>query len=267
MSLLKNFLKISVNIISIIILGMLVFIICLNQLRYPDIYTNALEKSNFYSSIESNNNTLLNYISSPQRDLKSLINKKLENLLAYLRSDSEELDLKIQINKTLIKQEICGENKQINCKSINMSSEDLAKIPETIDIKDYDTQNKIPQLRKYLSYYYFIIFSLVVLFLFFILLVYILNKDSKKHFLINLGIIFTISGINEIVSSLLSVSLSQKILNQLTLDNVNYSSAIKSAFMSILKFIMARLMFFGIILITIGIIIIVISFFKSEVKK
>lgn len=268
-----------VSIICIVLLSMVMLTISMNQLLYPKIYTNALEKSNFYDSFQLNDSNLINYFVLPETGLKGLINQKIGNLLAYLRADSEDLDLKIYLNKSLISKTfakqiesvpICSQTVQYNCR-VNISEKEFGKILQStipdalkkdyIDLRDYDTKNQLPLLRRYFGYYYISLYSLIGLTLIFIIFLLLLNKGSFKNYFRSFGSVFTITGISGVISSFISSSLGQRIIEKMAVQQGDLNAMLKSLVMNIINSLMNRFRFLSFILIAMGLFLLLISFF------
>ena len=144
-------------------------------LLYPDIYQDTLEKNQAYDFIETQlaDSGYLPDTIFVQDGIKPLTNRLLKNFLAYVRGDSENLDLKLDVKGTLEEfflerineLPVCKNNidvlasNDITCKPADiepnefldlvLEAQGASDIPTEIDLATvFDKEDKLPLLKE-----------------------------------------------------------------------------------------------------------------------
>jgi hypothetical protein len=228
----KTILMIILSILLIVSLLAFTLLFSFNQLLYPDIYISAFEKNNAYDKIQEA------MVQMPQEgfeeiDTKQFIDDKIVNLLAYLRSETDTLDLKVTLDPQNLKQAFeekiknlpqcqAGEpsiiNNQVKCIPPDMNSSELAdqmfeQMPDEkieFDLAEFfNRDNSLAKAREYISYYKFSFYFSIFLTIIFISIMVFLNKAFPKKGLTWVGICFFITGIFSLVIGLASFGFSE----------------------------------------------------------
>jgi len=269
-------------IISVIFLGIFWG---MHTFLYPPVYENALSNSGVYDSID-----LLkiqggkNFIKLGPNGMKGLVNTLLENTLSYMRGDSKTLNLTVEVDtqklrdfflKNVDEVRICrsGESSfqgnQPICRPSDMNaSAYLDKIlekrnftiqeggrvnlAEIFGINKTDTSQMRSYVMKYNEFYYgLFIFSIVLIVVMFFV------SDSRTRWS---GVDLVLGGIGVFVIGSVTSNLIVSAIPQGIIFLQSISTDLANAFIG-------RLQTYSFVVIGLGIIGFVLSFFISEKKK
>jgi hypothetical protein len=289
MSFLKKGGIILISIISVFLLILLSLSFTLNSFLYPDIYFKAFESGGFYTYLEENlQNSGTSTFIDFSGGVKPTVNKLFSNLLAYVRSDVDVLDLTIKVDQEKLRNfflDSLGELKQCTtsqnpynqnnpCLPKGQSKEQFLdnflrenNLPffqsDTVDLayvygieEGSASRENIDNLRRYIKYYSSLKFILIILILICLALIYLLEKPSINKF-------FRVSGLNFIISSLFLFMAVFSLKNAqlpFSLDD-QFTSAIISTVKTVLT---SKLLIYSIIIGIIGLISFISSFFVKS---
>ena len=210
--------------LSILIISILIFslTLALNSLLYPSIYTNAFEKVGVYEYLDNNLNSIpaVKFITIPPEGPRPLVDLLVSNFLAYMRSDTDTLNLSIKVNTdelrnffidSVKKIPTCLPNQNqfaqgISCipkgknqtqfldeflktKNISFFEDDAVDLTEIYNLgtESYGKET-LDSVRMYLRYYklFIIISSIAIVVLIF--LIYLFQRSNIRTFLEIIGI-------------------------------------------------------------------------------
>lgn len=281
----------SISIILLIIIGTAGLIF--NSFLYHDVYLQTFDKAGIYELIEKNlNNTAgATFIKIPEEGPKVLVADFLGNLLAYLRSDSDKLNLTVQIDLKELREfflkgvknaTICSvgekhiEGREIRCKPADMSDEQFLEeifnatnytFPETdqVDLTSVygleegsEDKVRLDKFREYIHIFKIGLWVIGLIILIFIFLIYLLAKERKNFFRIT-GFTLLITGVLLFLSSILSYGVFIGILEgkpDLMVSVVN----------PLIDIVLGKIEIYGIIVGVIGMILVISSFFLPKKK-
>lgn len=222
--------KLGVFVISMILILFLIilsFSFTLNSLLYPQTYFQAFDKSGIYEYIENNLNASegTTFISMPNGP-KPVIETLFSNILSYLRSDTDTLNLTVKIDQEKLRnfflnsvnntkeclpnQDPFNENNPCLPKGMNHSefldnfleSKNLSFFEkDTVDLTQIygleegsKGKESLIQIREYIEKYKLAQWILWVLVIIFISFIYLLQQNKKKFFK-TFGLILLISSL------------------------------------------------------------------------
>lgn len=212
----------ALSIISIFLIILLSFSFTLNSFLYPEIYFEALEASGVYNSIQNSvGSQELFFIVMPEEDPKGLVEDLFTKFMAYLRSETNSLELKVQIDQEKLRNFFIGQIGQLQQCTGNqdpfndenpclprgmnvelyldsyLKSKNLDFFNETeVDLVDiYGIQEgsegriAIDNLREKISYLKIAYLLSIIFLIISISLIFLIQKPNYKKFLRNLGFI------------------------------------------------------------------------------
>ncbi len=185
-------------------------------LLYPKTYSTALEEAKVYEKIEESFDKVEGgfFIKIPPEGSKALFEDLLNRLFSYIRSDSDTLNLKVQVDKeklrgffidSIEKLSFCSPNQNpfsenANCRPSDKTSDEflneiLKQRNVTVLEGDYvdlgtvygledgsDGLNKLKELRGVVSTYKIVLLGIAIALVLLIFFLYLLERNSKKHF-------------------------------------------------------------------------------------
>ncbi len=283
--------------ITVILLIILSFSFTFSSFLQPQLYFQAFESAGIYSYIEENLESTegANFIDFEGR-VKITIERLFSNFLSYMRSDTNDLDLKVKINQEKLRnffldsagnltecsqgQDPFGDNP---CLPRGMSAEQFLDSyledknltffeDDTVDLaiiygieEGSQGRNDLDSIRRNIQYYQSIKFLLIFLILFSLGLIYLLQKPNNSRFLRTSGIIFILSSLILFLAVVSIKNLDQaiQIPDQIVLSIINVFKNILST----------KLTMYSSIIGAVGLILFISSFFiksqkgKSKPKK
>ena len=101
MGFIKRTLTVFLSLAIIFLLCLFTLFLIVRTFLYPSVYINSLEQSGVYQYLDENlgNNPGATFIEIPQDGIKLLVDGLVGNLLSYLRSDTDSLNLTVQLDK------------------------------------------------------------------------------------------------------------------------------------------------------------------------
>jgi len=259
-------------------------------LLHPDIYVNTLEENDVSGALREvvNGSEEVEIVNIPSDEINTVAGSLIDNLLSYLRGDSDKLNLTINLNGSALKDvlaeqveglPVCllGEQQNSNsessiCRPSDKSpreflDEILEKsnitIPEdkSVDLAEvYGIENNdLEQVRSYVGVYKTVKYTFLFLVLVFSGLIFIISRNLRKGSMI-LGIDIFIAGSLALIASLITSSL-------INIPEVGLEF-FAGIILSIKNFLISRQNTYSIMLMTLGGILLSISFFlKKEDQK
>jgi len=218
MGMLKGVLLLVLSIVLILALLSFNIVFSINQLFYPDIYIQAFEKNDFYNNLGDMIGQGGDISDMP--DSKQIVDEKITNTLAYLRSETEELDLKITMNKENLKDAFkqtiqdlpqceTGEqpvaNNQVKCIPQGMDSseftdqifsqQELSEEQMEYDLGEiFNKDNELEKFKGYISSSKIIFYISIIIAILFISIIVFLQKVNPKKAMLWIGGDFFIAG-------------------------------------------------------------------------
>ncbi|MFA4819846.1 MAG: hypothetical protein WC613_02695 [Candidatus Aenigmatarchaeota archaeon] len=203
MTLLRSLALVVISALLIVSLSVVTIGISANELLYPGIYEKTFEKNNLYDIAQEK---ILQQTGFPQgtitkEEIKSGINTLLSNIFSYLRSETNELNLKLSINQDSIRSYLASQMSNLpacqagmslpNCRppgmtimqlvdyTLSQSSVNLADMSK-IDLSQFAPQIKdqLDSLRQIIKLFQNLIFTLL---LFSIILIALLILLARNH--------------------------------------------------------------------------------------
>lgn len=259
------------------------------MLLHPAIYENALRESNFYSTIDLSAVQGGEFIKIPD-GVEYLVNGLLENFLSYVRGETDEPNLKIQIDRESVNKffnekineipqcetgmseydssgnPVCKSagktneqflNEFLEKKNVTLLAEDSVDLSKVYNLKSED----ISRVRGFAGIYKMALYGLIFLTFLFSALIIILFFDSLSSGIRTLGIDFFIGGISVLPATFLMPNILTNAMNSV---NVGFVSNIAQQVAASLIF---RVNIYAYISIAIGIVFLGISFVFSRVGK
>lgn len=203
MSIMKHAALVFLSVILTISLPLAITALAANTMLYPDVYKSAMEKNNIYDRVQD----MLAKSGIPpglfsKEQVKSNTDRMLINLLAYIRSDTDELNLTLEIDPKLMKTllasriseyPICGPGQdplKENCRPAGMTTEQLvefglaqknATLPEKVNLADtfFKDGKGINEARNAVGMLRTAIIVLIIISLLCMALMYMLAKEPK----------------------------------------------------------------------------------------
>lgn len=251
---------------------------------YPQVYQQALEKSNVYQLLE--NQTLgnnLQFIKGNQEELKSTINGLLINGLSYIRGETDSPNLTIEVDQKNLRSifepsignlSVCNYNQDPYgdkpCKPQNMGnsqyldglieSKNITALKATkVDIASLlDKDNNLSKLREAVKTYKTLILTLAILSLLMALFILLLKRKELR------------SGFRWLATPLLISSLLGLFLNfgkTFLVSTINLPSELsmfRGSIEVVLDSVFGRIFIYSLIILILGIILLVVSFFIEK---
>ena len=231
MGLIKNIFIGVISLFLILSISLLIFSGGLNALLHPQVYENALKENNFYDTIDFSKVHGGEFIKMPN-GVEFLVDNLLENFFAYIRGETEEPNLTIQIDgenlRDFFKERMnefpeCGANEDAydaegnpKCrppgKTTDEFLDDFLKSKnvtilgrESVDLSNvYNLQDEnISRIRGFVKLFRLAFFGLIFFSAFLTVLIFILSLDSISSGMRTTGINFFIAGISVIPAGIL----------------------------------------------------------------
>lgn len=274
----KNILIAFISCLLIISIVISVTLITTNSLLQPEIYAEVIDETNVSDFIDLENSTSKipggEFIEIPEESAEVIAEDLITNFLSYLRGDSEELNLTLQVNNASLREffleaverfPVCfsGENPYKGngepvCRPENQSSSEFLdevleennitiKEETSIDLtKVYGLENseELREVRKYTKNYSLIVYAFLLLNLILAGLIFFIQREDFKKGAMTLGINLTLSGIIVIVLASVLSSLS---------GNANINSELARKFVaSMTNYLISRYNLYGWVTLGIG---------------
>lgn len=224
MGAIKNILIGFISIFLILSVSLLIFFGALNSLLHPQIYESALKENNFYDTIDLSKIQGGEFIKLPN-GVEFLVNGLLENFLSYMRGETEEPNLRIQIDtenlRNFFKERLneipeCSGNETAYDESGNPKCKPSGKTTDefldeflknknvtvfeqdSVDLSNvYNLQSEeVSRIRGFVKIFRFAFFGLMFFSAFLIVLIFVLSLDSIHSGIMTTGIDFFIAGIS-----------------------------------------------------------------------
>ncbi|MDP2925831.1 MAG: hypothetical protein Q8N99_05660 [Nanoarchaeota archaeon] len=299
MGVIKSIFRYIIYLMIINIIILVIFAFSFNSLFYPDIYTKSFEKNNIYEYFDKTleKASIKQTIIMPEEGIRGLINDKIDKVLSYVRSDSDELDLAVKLNKDAILSSVEKNIKSIQkcvkgaspikdnkiiCRPPEMTSKEfmnylfkknIIEEPEilkndTIDLKELiDKDNNLSQLRKAYSFYKTGKYAVLAILLFLVFILFLLYLDSFEGFIKSLKIILVVSGAIGITIGYSMTAIASKQINNIAEQEPNLEPVFKSLAIDIIKGLSDKIFYISAFVFIIGITLIILSFIVSIILK
>lgn len=292
MGLIRNFFIFWISVLILISTVLLIVGFSLNALLYPDVYKESFEKREVYGFFEEQieNTSEGNFIKIPEEGSNVLVDKFLEDFLAYVRSDTEEFRLVLEIDNESIQQffleraeefPVCEEgqesylNGELVCRPSNVDPEEfLNEVLEGENLTflqegEVDlTQEFLPQdgslqkLREVVQFYQtskFILVGALAILLFFLYLF----EGELKFELRTAGVDFMIAGVAAMAIGFFAGIF---IPDFTTIADLGEFSFLGSVVNDLVDAVFSRINTFSIVILIIGSVLFIASF-KIKSKK
>ncbi|MBI2578715.1 MAG: hypothetical protein HYW26_03320 [Candidatus Aenigmarchaeota archaeon] len=284
MSIARNAALVFLSVILTVSLPLAITALAANTMLYPDVYQQAMEKNDIYDMMQE----LLGKSGIPpelfsKEQMKSNIDRMLINLLAYMRSDTDELDLTLEIDPKLVKTLLASRISEYpicvpgqdpmkdNCRPAGMTSEQFLEsglaqknvtLPEKINLADtfFKDKNSVDQARAYVSMFRSATIVLAIISLLCMALMYFLTRESLKSASKWLGSSLLISGATVIIAALLTNSAVEKMVAG------SAATEFSGFIMDIVSSLTGTMMLYGGVVAALGIGLLAFSFTHKEVK-
>ena len=268
---------VSLSILSFILIIFLSFVIVLASagiLLYPEVYQEAFEENNFYSSLEnslneSNGGAFILFESGLKPEIDSL----LENFLAYLRGESEKPNLEVKINREGLRsfleesvksfpscesgEKPFDENGDVICKPLEKTGSEFVDDvlekknltffeSESVDLAEvYGLSNpEFQKARGYVILYNWILYSMIFFSLTAMVLIFFISEKSLLSSFKIYGISFLAAGISTIISVLISNPILNSVIDKQILLQPDFE-ILKNVILSIYSSIFGRMNLYG----------------------
>lgn len=289
MSLIK---KLSVSILSLIAIFLLVllsFTFTFSSFLYPNIYFTAFEKAGVYSYLEENlNNSGKATFIDFQDGVRPTIEKLFSNFLAYLRSDTDNLDLTVKIDQEKLRNFFldamgnlsqCTPNQNpfdktnpclpkgqtpdqflddfLYANNLSFFESDTVDLTAVYSIEKGSEQRQgLENIRQYVSYYSFSKFILILLIIIILFLIFLLERPNTNKFLRTSAYIFVMP----------SISLFALVFALSNLDQViQFPDLIFDSMYDVVKSVLvSKILIYASIIAIIGICLFISSFFVKQ---
>ena len=275
------------SILLVLFLIVLIFASSFNTMLYPQVYQQAFEKSNIYPLMENQtfgSNT--QFIKKDGEGMKNVLNELIINGLSYIRGESDSPNLTIEIDQSNLRGffegsvgnlSVCSYKQDpygsIPCKPSEMnSSQYLDGLIESRNItilktanvdlaKEFDKDNNLSKLRDVVKIYKTLILALIVLS--FLMATFILLLKRKE---LRSG--FRWLGTPLLISLLLGLFINfgkTFLINSINLPSE--LSMFRGSMEVVFNSVFGRIFLFSLILLLLGIIFWVVSFFIEKKKN
>ena len=228
---------------------MFIFSISAYSLLYPETYIDGLREAGAFEYFESGLKQVpgASFIKIPQEGVEAVVTPLLSNFLSYLRSESDELSLKVEIDASKLRSFFIDSiNKVETCKPLQeYSFDDLDNICRPSNIspdvflddlleatnKSFFASNlsdlsyvysieegssgraKLDEIRGYIQYYRLGMFFLAIIFLFLILAFYFVNSRDLAKTMRSVGVPVMLAGLLILISVLLGAGFLEKLIS------------------------------------------------------
>lgn len=283
MSIIRSLALVIISVLLIFSLSLVTIGISANELLYPGVYEKTFEKNNLYDIIQEK---LLQQTGLPngtitKEEIKSGIDALLSNAFSYLRSETNELNLKISINQNTIRSYLASQISNLptcqaglslpNCKPPGMttmqlvdymmsqSGVNLADISK-IDLSQFAPQIKdqLDNMRQIVRLFQNLIFTLLLLT---IILIALLVLLARNHGLAKwLGINLIICGVVVMTIGSLLPLLMGKVIN-ITENQISV------VFKDITSAVSGNIQLYGALLFIVGLLLLAYHLLKKKPKK
>jgi len=275
------------SILLVLFLIVLIFASSFNTMLYPQVYQQAFEKSNIYPLMENQtfgSNT--QFIKKDGEGMKNVLNELIINGLSYIRGESDSPNLTIEIDQSNLRGffegsvgnlSVCSYKQDpygsIPCKPSEMnSSQYLDGLIESRNItilktanvdlaKEFDKDNNLSKLRDVVKIYKTLILALIVLS--FLMATFILLLKRKE---LRSG--FRWLGTPLLISLLLGLFINfgkTFLINSINLPSE--LSMFRGSMEVVFNSVFGRIFLYSLILLLLGIIFWVVSFFIEKKKN
>ena len=283
MSLLRSLALVVISVLLIISFSVVTIGTSVNELLYPGVYEKIFEKNSLYDVAQEK---LLQQTGLPsgaitKEEIKANIDHILSNVLSYVRSETSELDLKINISQDSIRSYIALEASKLpvcqtgmvppNCRPPNMAPAQLVDYMlsqsgiSIADISSIDLSQLVPQIkdqldsaRQIIRLFHSLMLSILLLSVIFIaLLVLLARKIGVAKWL---GVSLLFSGIIVMMIGYLLPS----VIGNIASISENQLSVI---FKDVVSAVSGTILMYGAILFIVGLLLIFYHFFRKKPKK
>ncbi|MEK6844193.1 MAG: hypothetical protein AABX83_02085 [Nanoarchaeota archaeon] len=105
MGFIKRTLVVFISIITVFLLCLFTLFLIIRTFLYPSVYVHSLEQSGAYRFLDESlaNTPGATFIKTPQEGVKLLVDGLVGNILSYLRSDTDSLNLTVQLDDNKLK--------------------------------------------------------------------------------------------------------------------------------------------------------------------
>lgn len=292
MGVLKGILWTFLGFLLVVSLLVSVTLLTANTLLYPDIYVKAIDESGGASGVLADATEGIDegeFVNTSNEEFDAEVEKLITNFLSYLRGETNELDLAMNIDsdalRAFLEEQVeglpaCGSGEELSslegdilCKPVDKtSSEFLTEVlaknnitfpdSQSVDLAEfYDLESSgIEEIRSGVSMYRMAIYLFIFLSIVFSVLIFIAARDVKKGTMI-LGIDLVVAGIIVFASSFIT---------SLLVNAPDFGIEILTGLINSVKgFIVTRQNLYGVGLVVSGGILVGVSVFlkKSEGKS
>ena len=216
--------------------------VSLYPLLYSDIYITSLDSAGAFSYAEEQLNAvpMASFIKIPASGVKEIATRLLTGVLAYMRSDTNELALNVQIDQEKLKTffldsinnvSVCGKGQRYSfdsldslCRPANKSANELLDellVAKNLSFFERDTVDlvsvygleegsagrlNLDNFRRYFLYYRYVIFVSALCVVLLGGIVFLLKRRSLKGFMRWTGFTFVLAGAVALVGALFGAS-------------------------------------------------------------
>ncbi len=281
----------SLLVISIIAVSLA---LTLNTFLYPEIYLDAFEKGGVYEYISDNldNSQAATFIEIPQGGPRALITPILTNFLAYLRSDTDVLNITVKVDTQKLRNfflegvnnlTVCTPNQNpfnqekpclpsgqtpeefldefLEERNLSFFEKDVVDLTGVYALEEGSKgRNALEKARNIIQDYQLSLWIAGMIIVILCAGIYLLKRPDTKGFYRSIGVTFCIAGISLILLIILFKTIPQ---------SMNYTDTmLKAVILSITSAIYARLVWSAIPYMLIGITLLIISFvIKKDTDK
>ena len=290
MSVIKGVLLTLVSFFLVVSLVLSTVLLTSGVLLHPDIYVNTLEENDVSGALREvvNGSEEVEIVNISSDEINTVAESLIDNLLSYLRGDSDKLNLTINLNGSALKDvlaeqveglPVCllGEQQNSNsessiCRPSDKSPREFLDeilengnitIPEgqSVDLAEvYGLEsNDLEKARSYVGTYETVKYTFLFLVLLFSGIIFVISGNLRKGSMI-LGIDIFVAGVLALIASLIASSL-------INIPEIGFEFLV-GIVLSIKDFLISRQNTYSIMLMTLGGVLISISFFlKKEDQK
>lgn len=287
----KKILIIFISILLVLSLIISATLLTTNELLHEDIYLEAINESEISEFIENSTDEIPGgeFIEIPEEEIEKITENFLTNFLSYIRGDSEELNLTIEINSSSLmkffeeeaeKFPVCLEDEEpypngtepvcrpqnqttsefleefLEMNNITLSEEESINLAEIYGLEE---NPEFEEIRSNVSKFKPILFGFLGLVIILSLSIFFISKNYSKG-TINIGINFAIAGTIILMLSIIPISF----LNSISLE----IELIQNFILNIANALLSKYRLYGGIILGVGAITIGIpTFIKIKGKK
>ena len=275
----KNVLLSLVSFFLTISIALIITLLGANTLLHPQIYEKTFEENGIYDLFENSTEENNEFSEIPEKGIRIVINTLLDNILSYLRGDSNEPNLNLTIDNESLRgffedsiegYSICGKNDEvtydienITCRPKNQTvSEFLDNVFEennltiseatTVDLKQAFNleENNLERARFFINVYRWIFYVSLIFSILMTILTFFLAEKSIFSTFKWMGITLFFAGISVVISVIILNQMLEKIIMEMAQVDIfkGVSEGITSKFLGRINLYSYIITGFGILL-------------------